>query len=211
MRPDPVGPKVLYFNPSSDKLSTANLAAIDSVHATDTVQPYAYTATVRDDYDAFNFLTDDAASNLVTDRRVAFGLFLSPQNDLKSFMFQLYGKACFLVGGTNVTPKGSFFFGRKATNNTVTSDKASANNTLAKWIYLPSIHTSDRLGTGNRVYTDEINTELFSYELSGGFVYCFGFMMDNNGAADISLKGGVSLAFRKYSTVIQEFSPTGGV
>jgi len=204
-RPDFIGRKSLYLNPSSDKLTTANIAAIDTAFS-DVISPYAYTATVRDDYDSFNFLFSDAGSDLVAGQRLAVGLFLSPQNEQGNLLFQLSGALKLVRSGT-ITTTSQFFFGRKATNNTVVSDKTAPQNTLASFMYLPS----NKLNSGvlSTPVHDSIETEVFSLNLAGGYVYCFGLLLDNVSAVTTdTLKGGVSLSMRKYSSEIEVFRPS---
>jgi len=204
MKPDFVGSKSLYLNPSADTFTTADLAAIDGSNGWGTILPYAYTATVREDYDAFNFGTT-GTPDIAASSRVAFGLFLSPSNDKHNLIFQVSGRALFAMQDSGYC-FGNFFFGRKATNNTVVSDKASANNSLAKFMYLPSNQVSS---VNNSNIHDSIETEIFSLELAGGFVYCFGYQLTNYSGTAMTIDGGVSLSIRKYSSTIPAFRPSG--
>jgi len=208
IRPNFIGAPALYFNPSSDKLSTANFAAIDATYTTDSISPYAYTATVAENYDAFNFKTDDAGSVLTAASRVAFGLFLTPDNEKKNLMFQLSGRVQLesLAGGRT---GGFFFFGRKATNNTVVSDKTGVQNTLAKWVSLPA--QNFLVGPNNAAsnqLSESIQTELFSLELASAYVYCFGYAIDNYHTSNSTIRGSVDLAFRKYNSELGVFRPS---
>jgi len=217
LRAEMVGPKILYFNPSmSSKISTANLAAIKTTAgAMDVMSPYAYTATVADEYDTCNFILADAGATLAATSRVAFGLFLTPDNEKGNLLFQVSGKAAFSsVTGTNPLVRGGFFFGRKATNNTVVSSLAAVSNTLAKFQYLPSkferVSGGASSGTSSGISLhDSIETEIFTLTLSGGYVYCFGYYLENYAAStpDVALHGGVSLQFRKFRSSLDVFNP----
>jgi len=211
IRPNFIGAKSLYLNPAVSKLSTANLAAIDGAYAFDSYLPYAYSATVSDTYDSNNFCLDDAGANLVAGQRVSFGLFLSPQNDLKNLLFQVSGGAKWRASHATAFGgvRGSYFFGRKATNNTVVSDLASANNTLAKFTVLRSWDSLANDGTGlASTFAQYIQDEVYALELSTGYVYCFGYELTNHGSADVVMRGGVSLAFRKYNSELGVFRPS---
>lgn len=218
-QPDFVGRQILYLNPTGTgtKISTANLAAIDTTAgAMDVISPYAYTATVRDDYDAQNFILADAGADIVSGKRIAFGLFLSPDLEKKSLLWRVSGKALFSnLVGANPHINFSFFFGRKATDNTVVSSLAGVNNQLAKYMLLPSqsnrylVSPASGSGAGFTM-SDEIESQVFTLDPGAtDYVYCFGFFMDNYGAADITLNGAVSLSVQKYRSELGVFMPRG--
>jgi len=73
IKPDAVGIKSFFLNPGVSQLTSTHVAAVDNAlaYTAASIQPYAYTATVADTYDARNFSTDDAGSNLVTVSRNA--------------------------------------------------------------------------------------------------------------------------------------------
>jgi len=206
IRPNFIGPKALYLNPSYVQFSSAELALVDSVLTSHVIQPYAYTATVNDNYDAVNIGFDDSTtgSDIVAYRRVAFGLFLSPENEKKNLIFQVSGQASISLEDAGYM-YGNFFFGRKATDNTVVSSKAAASNDLAKWMVLPN---ATHAATSNFGMAHSIETDVFSLELSGGYVYCFGYMISNPGAGNITMHGTISLAVRKYNTELGVFRPS---
>lgn len=209
MKPNFLGSKSMFFNPSIISFNTAEIGLIDTAISPSVISPYAYTAVVRDDYDAANFNLDAAGVSLVAGQRVAFGLFLSPQNHLGNLLFQLTGKVMLTATlGTFGGLTGSFFFGRKATNNTVVSSKAAASNTLASYMLLPSTAVNMVTSGAPGVLNDNLESELFSLYLEDGFVYCFGYLLDSVQVAS-AIVGGMSLALRKYSTEIPEFHPTG--
>lgn len=211
MRPNIVGAKAMYFNPSNVVFSAAEIAAIDSTYDDAIISPYAYTATVREDYDAINyFFADDGSSIIPNGMRASFGLFIAPQNDKKNLLFQLSGKVV-VNTFSNVGCRGFFFFGRKATDNTVVSSKAATSNQLAKYTMLPSQYSGigqDNVGsTISQLHTDSIETELFSLELQGGFVYCFGYNMVAD-SADMTVRGGMSLSMRCFCSELYNFDPS---
>jgi len=212
IRPNFIGPKALYFNPSiaaATELTTTDLAAIDGAIDFATVNPYAYSATVRDDYDTMNINFSNAGSSLALGQRVAVGLFISPSNDLKNLLFQVSGKASILFSGTSIVPMCRFFFGRKASNNTVTSSKAAPANTLAAYQVLPSITSSAVKSTSELFFNDSINHEIFSLESSGAYNYCFGVMIDNHSASNaVGLYGSINLSIRKYQSELGVFRPS---
>jgi len=204
LRPNFIGPKALYLNPDQDELTTTNMAAIDAGYsnASSSFKPYAYSATVREDYDTRRFVSADSGSVLVSGKRVSFGLFMTPDNDKGNLLWQLSGKLSLV----NTTELGlitsQFFFGRKATDNTVVSSKASANNTLSQHILLP--YNMDFSLPGMEL---RYESELFSLELEAGYVYCFGASIWNLGA-DATLFFDASLAMRKYGTEIDLHRPS---
>lgn len=212
MKPNVIGPKILYLNPSDDVFTTAQLAAIDTAYwpVVGNYSPYAKSATVRDDYDTGRFLSDTAAtSNIAGKMRNSFGLFLSADNNKKNLLWQLSGSIYVSVIDTiDVTQnlRTSFFFGRKATNDTVTSSKSAVSNTLEKVMTLPakvlSSHTGPlgaTSGNGNSFYAS-IESELFSLEEAGKFVYCFGASIDNTGSDALPCVFDISLSLRKFVT-----------
>jgi len=197
MKPNVIGPKVLYYNPSATVLTTANITAIDEAIDPSSLKPYAYSATVREDYDARNFLTSPEAtgSAVPAGQRLAVGIFLTPDNNKGNLLFQLSGRAQFSIATSSADYQMGFFFGRKATNDTVISDLTAPQNALDKFIYLPAVHTA----VGAQAAFASLEIELFSQELAAGFVYCFGFHFDNPTASSHVLTGGICLAARKYA------------
>lgn len=212
IKPNFVGPKSFYLNPTIINLSTAEIAAIDTVFALGTVSPFAYTATVRDNYDTKNFFTDNAGSDLAADRRLAVGLFLSADNEKKNLLFQVSGKVIMNIAAGTAVVNGSFFIGRKATNNTVVSDLTAPQNTLAQFTLLPSQSGyRNSTSTSNALLSDSIQSDVFALQLDGGFVWCFGYMLDNPSAATAAtgLRGTISLAFRKYNDPLDVYRVSG--
>jgi len=214
MKPNSVGPKILYLNATEDSFTTAELAAIDTTNAPAAVNysPYAYSATLRSDYDAFRPYI--SAQSLAAVNRVCFGLFLSPDNDKRNLLFQLTGRArLHMADTTECGINLSFFFGRKATNNTIVSSKAGVNNTLETIQHLPltvcmASYEPIVAGTTNRIYRDiSINSELFSLYSSGKYVYCFGVEIRNTTSSSQTITFDASLAFRKYSSAIEVYNP----
>jgi len=208
IRPNFVGSKVLYNNPSSVSFTTADVALIDEGLDTSLCSPYAYTATVRDDIDSINYRLPAAGVDLLTIQQVSMGLFLSPDNEKNNLLFQVSGAANIIVNGST-SFHSSFFFGRKATNNTVSSTKAGVANTLDKFILLPT----SRANTLNSATTislvgDSIEKEILSIYSSGAYVYCFGFIIRNYSGSTITMKGSIDLSFRKYQSEIGVFRPS---
>lgn len=210
MKPNSVGPEILYLNPGIATLSTTNFAAIDTAFSMSTISPYAYTATVRSDYDAYNFVAEDAGGVIVAGQRVAFGLFLSPDNDKGNLLFQVTGKAFYrTVSATGlVGMQGQFFFGRKATNDTVVSSVVGPENTLAKYMLLPNKSGVMASAAALQSIDYSIEDQVFTLSLPGGFVYCFGFYLENVSGTNYTMSGGVSLAMRKYSSELPAWSPS---
>lgn len=216
MRPDSVGKKILWLNPgvNTTTFTTADLAAIDTVAntAASNIAPYAYTATVRDDYDTARYANAGiAAIDLLSTQRVAFGVFLSPENDKGNLLFQLSANVNVLGDIANDDNlRVRFFFGRKATNNTVVSSKAAVSNSLANYIWLPNniAFCSGALGFPSQI-SSNIESELFGLTLSGGFVWCFGFAIDNMSANTASIQFDSSISCNKYRGVLEHFRPSG--
>lgn len=207
MKANVVGSKALYLNPGVTSFTTGELAAIDTTFAMATISPYAYTATVREDYDTRNFNFDDAGATLAFGNRVAFGLFLSADNSKKNLLWQFSGKSHIIFTGNTTQIHGAFFIGRRATSDTVVSSKAAASNTLAAYALLP--HNFSQF-LANAYLVQSVETEGFTLELEDGFVYCFGYLIDNVSAAtDILMKGGISLAVRKAAYPLSNYPVVG--
>lgn len=211
MRPNEVGPKSFFLNHLGEVFTSGEFAAIDTpfvVSNTPIISPYAYTSTVRTDYDGHNFFTDyTLGCDLIGLGCVSFGLFLTPENDKPSnLLFQVAGRASWL-SYQEVMPKGNFFFGRKATNNTVVSSKAAPSNQLAAYSLLPSKSSFGSTITAFSM-NDAIESDLFSLRLDTGFVYCFGYTLENHWVDPINVHGGVSLSFRKFSSELRSYDPS---
>jgi len=83
-------------------------------------------------------------------------------------------------------------------------------NYVAKYMLLPSNCISSPInGTGNRYQSDCIESQIFSVELSAGYVYCFGYLIDNHSANSATFQGGISLSFRKYESELSSYKPRG--
>lgn len=208
IKPDFIGDKIFYLNPSFTTVTTAVYAGIDGAIDNKLVLPYAYTATVRDDYDARNYEFEQAGVTAVLGTRAAFGLFLSPENDKHNLLFQVNGKVSIIAPAANGLLRVGFFFGRRATSNTVVSNGGSPQNSLAQFMYLPCDVMYDQASLNGRV-SASICRDLFALELAGGFVYSFGFFVENH-AASAAITGFASLSFRKYRDEIGVFRPSGG-
>lgn len=213
IRPNAIGPKSFFFEPGLSTFTSAEIAAIDQSHNPSSLPfPYAYTATVRDDYDSRNFSTDSGAStqNLLAAQQFAFGLFLSPNYDLRNLLFQLSAHVHVAsLGGDDAHPIRVIpFFGRTAAA-TVTSSKAAQSNLLSSWIQLPvqaiARHGDNAAGTiiANIVEVS-VYQELFALRAStptlGTYPWCFGVLIQNTSGAEHSMSFHASLAFRKYGT-----------
>jgi len=210
IRANVIGSKIFYLNPGNTTFDSTIIAAIDSTctPAAANVKPYAYSATVRDDYDARNFFVDKGTvGTIVSGQRLAFGLFLSPENNKGNLLFQLSGRLMcqFDINYLNA----HFFFGRKATNNTVVSDTASANNALDKYMILPctteSLSVDD--SSDDLFSVMNIQTELVTLSESDGYVYCFGVMIDNLAGSNRTFGMDCSLSIRKYGSEFPAFIP----
>lgn len=219
IKPDMTGRKQFYINPTIDTFTAAQLANIASAMGVTaaSIQPFAYTGTVSSQYDAHNFSTDTLGTGcaLADGKRIAFGLFLTPQSDLGNVLFQLSANLDLTAWCANawyVRPK--FFFGRVASTNTVTSSKASANNALDKFSLIApnagSISfahpTTDFIGVNYGV-----ETEIFSIldTTATQYNYVFGCMIENNTGVSATIAFQLSLAFRKYGDVLSVYRPTG--
>jgi len=204
IRPNFIGNKVDYLNIGTTVSPTsANIAALDSSWGTETIYPYAASATVRENYDALNIYAH--GQDFVFTNKAAFGVFLTPDNEKGNLLFQFSG--CMTVqslsNSANFHPY--FFFGRKATNNTVVSDLTSQNNALDKYIILPTQITN---GTSANM-TISCNTEIIGAYQSGGYNWCAGIVFSCGGAANVTfynLKATVML--RKYQSEIGVYRPS---
>ena len=213
LRPNPIGPKSLYFGPGLSQLSTANLANIQTYYGADpsTIKPYAYTATVSAQYDTRNFMLDDSGSSLVAGRRVAFGLFLTPENNKGSMLFQVSGSASFRTSASgSLGLRGAFFFGRRNSSDTVVSSTSSANNPLTSYILLPLDSISTMYSSAPACdLQHSTQTEIYAENSAkSGYVYCFGYYIENYNNADLLTYGGVSLSIRKFTDDLGIYAPS---
>jgi len=206
MKPNIIGSKVLYLNPSTVAFSTAELAAIDTVDNSPDIYPYAYTGTVANNYDSYNIDLD--ACDIATQSKVSFGVFLSPENDKGSLLFQVNIAGKVYHSGSSAFSVEAFF-GRKATNNTVTSSKAGANNLLSKYIVIPAQTWANADGAG-KYCNISVNSELFSLSSAGEYVYCAGITVTNlSGSTAASLRDGLfTISLRKYNSELTVFEPS---
>jgi len=213
IKPDVVGSKAMFFNPGVSTFTAAELALIDGSRdsAASNYLPYAHSATVRTDYDSRRFCID--AEAIAADTRVSFGLFLTPENEKGNMMFQVSGQCRIYTPVDNGGIIPSFFFGRKATNNTVVSSKAGANNALAVLTLLPPTAVSTR---GS--YVDEVNSIDYAIETTVlaendytnyPYVWCFGVALDNADNSDITVRADCSLAVRKHGKSFPVYLPAG--
>lgn len=206
-----VGDKVFYLNPSVTEFVSGDTDLIAGTYSNlaASYMPYAYTSTVRSDYDSHRFVSTGAAPVQISDvERVSFGLFLTPQNEFGSFLFQLSGSIQVLHTGNPSMP--NFFFGRQATNNTVVSSKVGSNNALAKVLVLPptSVAYAPAGTDGQAMIQYGIQTELFALSETGLFNYCFGASFSNPASSYTSEQYfDISLAVRKHSTTLTVFPP----
>lgn len=210
IRANVIGPKVFYLNPGNTTFDSTIIAAVDSTCTPDAanVKPYAYSATVRDDYDARNFFVSKGSpATLISGQRLAFGLFLTPELSKGNLLFQLSGRLAlqFDINYLNA----HFFFGRKGTDNTVVSDTASANNALDKYMILPASNECATVDdSSDDIYTVlNIQTELVTLAESAGHVYCFGVMVDNLAGSNRTFGMDCSLSIRKYGSEFSAFTP----
>lgn len=203
IRPNVIGPKLFYINPNVLSATTAVMAAIDEAAPSLLPSVQAYTATVREDYDSREVSFDGTADSvLAANMQVAFGLFLTPDNDKRNLLFQLRGSFhCLNTGAGRGFINSYFFFGRKATDNTVVSSVAAPANALAGFtIVSPTVHHEAADTDVIRIVND-FEKEIVAVELAGGFNWCFGFLLQNMSATAQSLNSGrLSLAFRKYAS-----------
>lgn len=206
MKPSITGPKIIFSNPSAVTFTSAEIALIDDPLSANTIKPYAQSATVQSHYDSMHVVPDLACAQ-VANSRVAWGVFLTPGNDFKNLLFQVSGRARFYITGTSVLASGFFFFGRRASSDTVVSSKASANNTLDKWIVLPSRSNSNQLSNPCYIH-DSICDEIWAERDASGYVWCFGYALDNlSGANAIGVNGFVDFSLRKWDSPVSEFRP----
>jgi len=209
IRPNFIGPKAFFLNPGQDLFTAAELALIDGSRdsASANYLPFAYSATVREDYDSRRFCIDN--ENIAAGVRASFGLFLTPDNEMKNLLFQVAGQIRISTAGDSGVIVPSFFLGRKATDNTVVSTKAGTANALATHILLPGQGSNHRTaGTASNLYTYSIQSEVFALVDTAAFVWCFGAAIENASGSTAALRADISLSFRKYATELDVFRPT---
>lgn len=206
MKPNQLGPKTMFLNPGLTTFTSADFAAIDGDAGSNTIYPYAYSAVVRSDYDSRKFGSTTTNVDLVATKRVALGLFLSPESRECNLLFQLSGSVHYWFNGTSPIAGGFFFFGRKKTDNTVTSSKAATSNELDSWIVLP-VNFQYEYSAG--LMNASIEKELFALNDPGKYCYCFGFAFDNFSVSNpLNTKFHCDLSFRKYNSEISAFMPS---
>lgn len=221
IKPDYIGKKCLYLNPSEVSFTSAELALIDTAinPVVANISPYGYTSTVRDDYDTVRIVSAATNTAVVAANRASFGLFLSPENDKKNFLFQVTGTVRWTMtaaAGVYTNLQAGFFFGRKATNNTVTSSKAGVNNTLEKVMFLPptsynfspitwDVSVPEPVGGPSLICG--IESEIFTLAEADKFVYCFGACLENCGSNNVNGIFDISLSVRKYGKNLATYNP----
>jgi len=201
-----IGSKAFHLNPGQTSYDAAAVAAGSSSdsYLVGQMQPNAYTATVREDYDARTFISD-ATVDFIANNRFACGLFLTPENNKGNLLFQLSGEVI-VTADAGASLNGGFIFGRKATNNTV----AVGPNALASYSRVPYKSLMQFNDGVNFCMRYSVETELFTLQQAAGFVYCFAFDIVNNAGTDgTSGRFCATLSVRKFSTALDVFVPVG--
>lgn len=205
MKPNIVGKKTMAMSSNLaigfESFTTAELANIDSTYSDEAVYPWARSATVREDYDCINVRLH--SSDIAIGSKIAFGVFLSPNNEKGNLMFQVSGRSQFNASAGSFS--AYWILGRKKTNNTVVSSKAAASNELEKY---QLIHSWDTYYSNSGAYKSSILDEIFSFEKSGAYVYCLALVIQNsNGAAATTLYGSfISIQLRKYVSELSYYN-----
>lgn len=220
MKPNSVGSKLLYLNPVDVTLSTAEIALIDTAvsPAVGNYSPYAYTATLRDDYDTIRVINSSTSALLATGQRLSVGVFLSAQNNKDNLLFQVSGMIR-IIGISAAILEASnagFFFGRKATNNTIVSSKAAVSNTLEKVMNLcPTVinkspmvwDTSVPEQASAPIINVGIQSEIFTLAEADKFAYCFGAEIGCGATTGLGMIFDICLSIRKYNAALANFEP----
>lgn len=198
IRPDFVGKKIIFEKPNKLMTTTSINAAVDSTIANADIYPQAYTETVNDNFDERIVLTDGAC-NIATGNKLAFGLFLSPENEKNGLMFNVSGGVFTRSGSGSVGI--TFFFGRQA-GTTVTSSTGTPENQMEDYIVL---------GCEEGGYTNhrsvKLNEQIFAKRVGDGGNFVFGVLIRNLAGSDDQLYLDLYLSFQKFGQNIDCFRP----
>lgn len=202
---------ILYYTPPNvQEITSAEFNLIDDANTTTNLKPQAYSATVQNGQDARRINTPVAGWSIAASVQAAFGLFLSSENSKGAFMHQVKGYANLLIEGSGFDQiSARYFFGRRATSDTVVASLAAADNQLEHWILLPTKSDSSHINvTGSRLplrlSCDEI---IYTPKDTGDFVYCFGIQIYNHSASTATIKGSISLDYRKDTDSLVCYHP----
>ena len=159
--PNLSGPKVYLDDPAFVDFTGAELALIDSSDASATVYPYAYTATVAEDFDETNCSLLNV--NIAANQKVAFGVFLTSDDEKGNLMFEISGAVAGTMSPSIVTYA---IFGR-CNASTVTSTKAGTANQLSTYTLLPG-----RRQYGNTESEFSFQQQVFAYNSNSTNPFC---------------------------------------
>jgi hypothetical protein len=198
IRPNLVGCNVHYEEPAETSLTTADIAAIDSTRNSHDFYPYAYTATIDDNYDEQSYLI--GAQTLPTLQKLTFGLFLSPDLEKQGLIFNVNGHIAGDFGDSLI--HAFFVFGRTA-SDVVTSSKVAQSNLLEDYVILPA----SAIGKTSVNQSYSIDRQVYARYVSDGSNYFFGICVQSHSGSDKTVSLQASLQFAKFGANLDCFRP----
>jgi len=199
IRPNLTGDIVRYSDPTLTSLADAEIVLVDSAASSRDIYPYAYTATVSDDYEEANYNLIEKTSKSAM--KLVYGIFLSADNNKKNLLFN----ASVSVNAETVDSRVLIYpiFGR-TTASTVTSTKAGTANVLDNYIILP--HILSHCDTAAAIAMN-MNTQILGLYKSTGEIWCLGVVIANVSGADRVLNLECSMQLTKHGTTTDVFKP----
>lgn len=192
-----------YYDKSSNvDFSQANLDAIDSSNASLNLYPYAQSATVQEDHDDTN-LSILGSYAMVAGQKIAFGLFLTPDNEKGSLMFHGDIAVEMNISDANVMLYG--IYGR--TNaSAVVSSVVGNENLLSTYRYLRCNH-SDMTNTKSLAYNGQIFSDNEEAGGGSGYNHVLGFVIENHSGGTPTIVMRASMAFKKHGKNLSYYDP----
>lgn len=199
-----VGNHILLEDQGDKTFTNAIVDAIDSASNSIDVYPWCKSATVQEYRDSHNFHSLGYATTLAQGQKVAFGVFLTADNDKGNLVFDVNGCINIQRDGTNVSVYP--IFGRTYAS-TLTQSDAAASNLLDHYIILPFGLNPVYEVTNFQDYCTFKNS-ILSIELSDGYIYCLAWVIEShNSGADVGMIFHASLDIQKYSSVTNVYRP----
>lgn len=200
LKPNIVGEHLIY-DPNvqgSTGFTSADLAAIDADLDQNQQYPYAYSGTVRDDYDACKYYVDDAGVHILADKKNSFGVFLSADEDIGDFLFVCSGRVeIFSEADLMVYP----FLGVR-TGSAVTSSLVAASNSVSDYMLLPCDVSRDT----NCLSVSWREVCCYIHE-GNGYPLCHAFTVENPGS-DNEIIMRSSIMIHKWKKEINVYNPS---
>jgi len=134
------GSKMLFGDPGETIFTNAIVDAIDTATTSTDIYPYAYSATLQNQFDERNFRSLATDVDIAISSRIAFGLFLADTTETgntakKNVILSMRGSHIFNTEAL-ASIRAYYIFGR-CSASTVTSTTAATANLLSEYIVIP--------------------------------------------------------------------------